>query len=434
VRRWLTHACLRLADVGRTGSLRRRRTRERLIAALARLPFASGSCELVAAVRRELLFGASARSVTILAPGEIAVDSALRAILDASPAPVLLRRESDPLVLLPTREREWLQDRDIRLAAALRRRDGALAAIVLLGPRRDGGAYDRIDTWFVSTLLAAVAVADDDDCDDDAVECAHCGVVAKARRLPCGCGAAAVPARLPRLVAGKFEVTRRIGSGGMGVVYLARDTALGRDVALKTLPAHGGDAVARLRDEARAMAALNHAALATLYGVELWRGSPVLVVEYMAGGTLAARLVKESLSLDEIVALGIAIADALVYMHARGVLHRDVKPSNVGLTADGAAKLLDFGLSGDEGAPAGTPAYLPPEALAGAAPDAAVDLWGLAAILREAGGVSHAELGAFFRRALAAAPGDRYHSAVGLRDALLVVRGQRVGHESPGTA
>src|SRR4029453_5469271 len=131
----------------------------------------------------------------------------------------------------------------------------------------------------------------------------------------------------------------------MGVVYVARDPALGRDVALKTLPAHRGDAIGRLRDEARAMAALNHPALATLYGVELWRGTPVLVVEYMTGGTLAARLATGPMSLAEIVALGVCIADALIYMHARGVLHRDVKPGNIGMTADGTVKLLDFGLS-----------------------------------------------------------------------------------------
>jgi tRNA A-37 threonylcarbamoyl transferase component Bud32 len=343
----------------------------------------------------------------------------------------VLSRESEPLVLLPKDEREWLQEREVGLASALRRRNGTTAAIVLLGTRRGGAAYDRIDRWFVSTLVTAAAawdVAEQEHGDrDEALECARCGVVAKAEPLACGCGAAAVPARLPRVLAGKFEVARRIGSGGMGVVYLARDASLGRDVALKTLPAHGGGAVVRLRDEARAMAALNHPALATLYGVELWRGSPVLVVEYMAGGTLAARLTKGSMRLDEVIALGISIADALIYMHARGVLHRDVKPSNLGLTDDGAVKLLDFGLSGDEANPAGTPAYLPPEALAGAAPDAAVDLWGLAVVLREAGGARHAELEPFFRRALATTPGDRYPSAVALRDALVAVRDRGQG-------
>jgi len=208
----------------------------------------------------------------------------------------------------------------------------------------------------------------------------------------------------------------------MGVVYLARDAALGRDVALKTLPAHRGDAVARLRDEARAMAALDHPALATLYGLELWRGSPVLVVEYMAGGTLAARLTKGPMRLEEILSLGITVADALAYMHAHGVLHRDVKPGNIGMTADGAVKLFDFGLAWDEGTPAGTPAYLPREALTGAAPDEAVDLWALALVLRDAGGARHTALDAFFRRALAPARADRYESAAAMRDALLDVR------------
>ena len=166
------------------------------------------------------------------------------------------------------------------------------------------------------------------------------------------------------------------------------------------------------------MAALNHPALATLYGVELWRGSPVLVVEYMAGGTLASRVTQGPMPLEEIVRLGITIADALAYMHGHGVLHRDVKPGNIGMTGDGAVKLLDFGLTGDEHTPAGTPAYLPREALEGADPDEAIDLWALALVLRDAGGTRYPALDAFFHRALAPARADRYASAAAMRAAL----------------
>ena len=426
VRRWVTRARLRLGDPTGIGSLRRRRAR--VEAALARLHRASGPQEVAAVLRRELRFGVAARSVTILEADELPAGSAFLAMLDASASPIALTRESEPLTLLPARERQWLLDGDVRLAAALRPRHRPVAAIVLLGPRRDGGGYDRIDGWFVATLLPAAAAAWDAGRTaggdrEDAVECARCGVVAKAPRLSCGCEAGVTPARLPRVLAGKFEVARRIGSGGMGVVYLARDTALGRDVALKTLPAYRGGAVARLRDEARAMAALNHPALATLYGVELWRGSPVLVVEYMAGGTLGTRLTMGPMRLEEIVELGMTVADALTYMHGRGVLHRDVKPGNIGMTADGAVKLLDFGLAGDEHTPAGTPAYLPPEALTGAVPDEAVDLWGLALVLRDAGGRRCPELDAFFRRALAPARDDRYESAAAMCAALRDLRG-----------
>ena len=212
----------------------------------------------------------------------------------------------------------------------------------------------------------------------------------------------------------------------MGVVYLAHDTALGREVALKTLPARRDAQVARLRDEARAMAALNHPSLATIYGLEMWRRTPVLVVEYLAGGTLIGRLAQGPLPREEVLALGIRLADALTYMHARGVLHRDLKPGNIGLTADGAMKLLDFGLSADSGTPAGTPAYLPPEALAGAAPDIAVDLWGLCIVLAEAGGRRYQDLEAFFSRGLAPSREDRFQSSVEIREALAALQSPRI--------
>jgi serine/threonine protein kinase len=188
----------------------------------------------------------------------------------------------------------------------------------------------------------------------------------------------------------------------MGIVYLARDSTLDREVALKTLPGLRRNAVRRLKDEARAMAALNHESLATLYGLEMWRGTPVLVVEYFPQGTLARRLSEGSLSPADTVALGIRMARALVYMHARGVLHRDLKPSNIAFNAAGAPKLLDFGLAtlvspstnvddepfGRVGMIperfVGTPAYVPPEAYRGAPSSPAVDLWALSVIMLEA--------------------------------------------------
>jgi len=236
---------------------------------------------------------------------------------------------------------------------------------------------------------------------------------------------------LPRRLGAKFAVVRRLGAGGMGVAYLARDTALQRDVALKTLPGLHDGCMAALRDEARAMAALNHGALATIYGLECWCRTPVLVMEYFAGGTLADRLLFGALSPPEVIALGIWLADGLAYMHERGAWHRDVKPSNIGYTADGVAKLFDFGLAVAEDASAGTPGYLPPEVLQGAPIDAAADLWGLATVLCEAGGSAVHELSAFFDRALAPARRDRFRSSRELREALLRLR-RRHGDPSSG--
>jgi len=414
-RRWLA---------AHMGSFRRHRRREWLTAALDRIRFARGSREIAAVVCRELRFGVGARAVRILAPGDLPRDSALPAVLEESSGPIALARDSELFALLPKCDRTWLESHGVALASPIRLRDGAMAAVAVLGPPRGGAPYDRIDRWFVSTLLTGAAVAwdvadDQPGREPPAFECERCGGVSDAPPAPCACGAASIPASLPRRLAGKFEVIRRLGAGGAGVAYLARDMALGRDVALKTLPALRGGSVARLRDEARAMATLNHGSLAIIYGLEVWRGTPVLVVEYMSGGTLAERLMQGPLPRAEVVALGIRLADALTYMHERGLLHRDVKPSNIGLTSDGVAKLLDFGLSADAGTPAGTPAYLPPETLDGAPADAAMDLWGLATVLLEAGGGRYADLGRFFDRALASHRGDRFASSAELRNALL---------------
>jgi len=196
---------------------------------------------------------------------------------------------------------------------------------------------------------------------------------------------------------------RRLGAGAMGVVYLARDLALDRLVALKTFPELRPHAIERLRAEARAMAALNHDGLAIIYGLELWHQTPILVMEYFAEGTLARRIAGAPLPARDVAHLGMCVARALADMHARGRLHRDLKPSNIGLTANGDAKLLDFGLAtaadaDDEALDAagktnvvlaGTPAYLPPEAFQGEVATPGFDVWGLAVTLLESAAGAH---------------------------------------------
>jgi Tol biopolymer transport system component len=147
---------------------------------------------------------------------------------------------------------------------------------------------------------------------------------------------------------GPYEVLSSLGSGGMGEVYRARDTKLGRDVALKILPAASGsdpDRIARFEREARLLAALNHPNIATLYGVEDNGTQTALVMEVVDGNTLAERLVQGPLPIPQIVAIAKQLTDALDAAHERGIVHRDLKPANVKITPAGIVKVLDFGLA-----------------------------------------------------------------------------------------
>ena len=149
---------------------------------------------------------------------------------------------------------------------------------------------------------------------------------------------------------GAFRVLEKLGEGGMGEVYRALDTRLGRDVAIKMLPAaFTGDAdrVARFEREARVLASLNHPAIATIYGIEEAASLRALVLEFIDGGTLADLLTGagHGLAVNTVLGLARQIAEALDAAHERGIVHRDLKPSNIGLTRTGAVKLLDFGLA-----------------------------------------------------------------------------------------
>src|ERR1700675_953608 len=160
---------------------------------------------------------------------------------------------------------------------------------------------------------------------------------------------------------GPYEIVSAIGAGGMGEVYRARDTRLGRDVAIKVLPQHlssNSELKERFDREARAISSLNHARICTLHDVGHQEGVDFLVMEYLEGESLAERLRKEPLSLKESLKIGIEMCEALDVAHRAGIVHRDLKPGNIMLTKSGV-KLMDFGLAkasvGNVGASAKAP-------------------------------------------------------------------------------
>ena len=225
---------------------------------------------------------------------------------------------------------------------------------------------------------------------------------------------------------GPYEIVATLGSGGMGEVYRARDTKLGRDVALKILPSASGadpERLARFEREARLLASLNHPNIATLYGLEDSGTTTALVMEVVDGDTLAERLIEARpsgspraalqgpLPLPQVVAIARQIADALEAAHERGIVHRDLKPANVKITPAGVVKVLDFGLakleigaaSGEQflatpeisqsptvlssgsraGVILGTAPYMSPEQARGLAVDKRTDIWAFGCVLYE---------------------------------------------------
>jgi hypothetical protein len=205
---------------------------------------------------------------------------------------------------------------------------------------------------------------------------------------------------------GPYTVIQSIGTGGMGEVFKAQDTRLNRFVAVKVIAHERQDleeSRQRFASEGRAIAALNHPHICALHDTGFERGLPYLVMEYLEGETLAARLVRARLPLRDVIGLAIEMADALDYAHRHGIVHRDLKPANVFIARSGGAKLLDFGLSTmrsvtdaalaqlatepvrvtDQGAIVGTLHYLAPKRLDGQPADSRSDIYAFGAILYE---------------------------------------------------
>ena len=198
-----------------------------------------------------------------------------------------------------------------------------------------------------------------------------------------------------------YRIVEQIGAGGMGVVFLAHDQQLERDVAIKILPPGTlADEAARkrFRQEALSLAKLNHPNIATIHDFDTADQTDFLVTEYIAGESLDKKLASGALPSKEVVRLGLQLAEGLAAAHARGIIHRDLKPANLRLTTDGRLKILDFGLAqfahpeGDLAVTAsltssqqitGTLPYMSPEQLRGEPSDRRTDIWAAGAVLYE---------------------------------------------------
>ncbi|MGH8311456.1 MAG: serine/threonine-protein kinase, partial [Steroidobacteraceae bacterium] len=205
---------------------------------------------------------------------------------------------------------------------------------------------------------------------------------------------------------GAYEVIAKLGEGGMGEVYRARDTKLGREVALKVLPdavASDADRLARFEREAKTLAALNHPHIAHLYGFEQSGQTSAFVMELVEGEDLSQRLARGPIPVEEALPIAKQIAEALEAAHEQGIVHRDLKPANVMLTEDGHAKVIDFGLAkliapltGDTGGETfargagtdpnvvmGTVSYMSPEQARGGVIDHRTDIFSFGVMLYE---------------------------------------------------
>ena len=358
-----------------------------------------------------------------------AQDAALAPLSVGTALMQLISRESGPLVIdqrpgsiiarLTKPERIWLQEAQARLLVPLRGAVGQLLGTLVLGEKKSELPYDAEDRALLNVVadacgltldrilsgdLAGVREASDQGPNPSAAECVQCGRLHDSTRTSCDCGGLLQRASVPLILDDRLRFQKRIGAGGMGLVYRATDLRLRQPRAVKTLPRVEAAAVSRMHREARTMAAVSHPNVAILHGLEMWRGVPLLVMEFLDGGTLASQLLKSPLEVESALKLALDLAEGLDSLHSLGLIHRDIKPSNIGFSASGVPKLLDFGLAklmpadglsadsdtttsalfvSEPGRARGTPAYLSPEVLTGEPPAPRDDVWSLSLTLLE---------------------------------------------------
>ena len=307
--------------------------------------------------------------------------------------------------LLPRADAAWVIETAADAIVPVPGPGGELVGVLAVGRRFDDRILRPDDLPFLEALGAAAGLAvgrfrathgggSSAPEAPPALECPECRSVADAGDPPgCSCGSAYVETEVPAVLAGKFRLMRRLGTGGMGAAYLARDLRLERNVAVKTPTGTSVLGLMGLKPEGWAMANLSHPAVAQIHGIESWRGRAFLVVEYLAGGTLADRLRRGPVPEGEAVSIAVTMADALAALHDAGYLHGDVKPGNIGFTSAGFPKLLDFGLargvSDGDAIVGGTLRYSSPEALSGRPADESDDVWSLCVVLYEMAAGEH---------------------------------------------
>ncbi|MEM1250746.1 MAG: serine/threonine-protein kinase, partial [Acidobacteriota bacterium] len=326
------------------------------------------------------------------------------------------REEADPFAIeerLTDEDRSRLEDGDVALLTPARTAEGRTVALIAFSTKTTETPFRRDEVAAVNLLSSAVGLQlerfgrqqlqrTDEDAGDPGSLCIECGQIQAVDVYEC-CDLPTVETDVPRRLGERFLLEQQLGNGSFGTVYAARDLELHRAVAIKALDGShsNGEALAR---EATAAARLSHPHVAAAYSLERQGGRKFLVTELLEGGTLKDRLDEGPLDARTTVALGLQIAEALRAAHDLGFTHGDVKPSNIGFTAGGTAKLIDLGLvslvseakgsaspSGSElastralpGGGKGTPIYASPETFAGNPAGSTDDLWSLNVVLWE---------------------------------------------------
>ena len=302
---------------------------ETLVAGVARQGAGVGAALLAAAGGSDAggqRFEASGAS---LAP--LGVASTIAGVLQEIRAPLQVHPDARGSVYdwLPPDEAAWVTASATAAVVPVAGPGAALLGVLVAGQRADGGRLRPVDLAFLDALAAAAGLAlarlrlqegpAEGAEPPPARACGSCGQVSPATDAGArceACGGERAEVAIPVLLEDKFVVERRIGAGGMGTVYRARDIGLDRPVAIKTLDGVSPARLARLKPEAQAMAALAHPGIAQIHGLEMWRGRPLLVMEYLDGGTLAARIARRSLPAAEAVRVALAVAEALGALHA----------------------------------------------------------------------------------------------------------------------